>query len=154
MSPWHRKRFLCLGILSSASFWRGNQVGGLPRRPTWSWHTLDAGGKPSTWLPPGETRRASCVLQEKHKSNDAHIERHRQRQTHIHQPKSNHKTIERQQTNRNAARTTKKTITTLMKTQWKQKKMEHTRKQEKINGNHEWTEIVKWNYLGTKTWKK
>ena len=25
---------LRLGILSSASFWRGNQVGGLPRRPT------------------------------------------------------------------------------------------------------------------------
>ena len=25
---------VALGILSSASFWRGNQVGGLPRRPT------------------------------------------------------------------------------------------------------------------------
>ena len=26
---------VALGILSSASFWRGNQVGGLPRRLTW-----------------------------------------------------------------------------------------------------------------------
>ena len=33
-SPWRREWFLWLGILSSASLWRGNQVDGLPRRPT------------------------------------------------------------------------------------------------------------------------
>ena len=56
---------------------------------------LDAGGKPSTWLPPGETRRALFVSQTQRKMKiytyrDTGTQKHR----HIHQHEGNTKTTE------------------------------------------------------------